>query len=102
MHILTQTVQVPNLSDAAKILTKILTLWVERNNVADDRHKRTANSGEATGGLGGLNPPIVLRGHSRDLRRTDEKILGYPPHRNVVPANTLVLMAHLVTFLQSQ
>jgi len=99
MHILTQTAQVPNLSDAAKILTKILTLWVERNNVADDRHKRTANSGEATGGL---NPPIVLRGHSRDLRRTDEKILGYPPPRNVVPANTLVLMAHLVTFLQSQ
>ena len=24
-----------------KILPKILTLWVERNNVADDRHRRT-------------------------------------------------------------
>jgi len=60
-------------------------------------------SGEATGGdWGGLNPPhCVLRGHSQDLHRTDEKILGYPP-RNVVHANTLVLVAHLVTFSESQ
>ena len=35
---LTQTAQVPKLLDAAKILTKILTLWVGRNNVTDDRH----------------------------------------------------------------
>ena len=27
-------------------------------------------------------PPTVLRGHSQDLRRTDEKILGYPPTPN--------------------
>jgi len=33
---LTQTVQVLKLLDAAKILTKILTLWVRRNNVTDD------------------------------------------------------------------
>ena len=52
---------------------------------------------------GGLNPPTVLRGHSRDLHRTDEKILGVPPPpRNVVHANTLVLVAHLVTFSESQ
>ena len=58
-------------------------------------------SGQATGGLGGLNPPTVLRGHSRHLHRTDEKILGVSP-RNVVHANTLVLVAHLVTFSESQ
>jgi len=45
------------------------------------------------GAWGGLNPPTLLRGHSRDLHRTDEKILGYPPlPRNVVHANTLVLV----------
>jgi len=41
---LTQTTQVSKLLDAAKILTKILTLWVRRNNVADDRHRRTAHT----------------------------------------------------------
>ena len=46
-------------------------------------------------------PPTVLQGHSRVLHRTDEKILGYPPPRNVVPANTLVLVAHLVTFSET-
>ena len=40
---LTQTAQVPKLLDAAKILTKILTLWVGSNNVAEDRHRRTAH-----------------------------------------------------------
>jgi len=48
-----------------------------------------------------LQLPTVLRGHSRDLRRTDEKRLGsFTP--NVVPANTRVLVAHLVTFSESQ
>ena len=46
-------------------------------------------------------PPTVLRGHLRDLLRTDEKILGNLP-RNVVPANTLILVAHLVTLSESQ
>jgi len=40
---LTQTAQVAKLLDGAKILPKILTLWVERNNVTDDRHRRTAH-----------------------------------------------------------
>jgi len=41
---LTQTDQVPKLLDGAKkILLKILTLWVGRNNVTDDRHRRTAH-----------------------------------------------------------
>jgi len=35
--------QVPKLLDGAKILPKILTLWVVRNNVTDDRYWRTAN-----------------------------------------------------------
>ena len=35
---LTQTAQVPKLLDGAKISPKFLTLWVGRNNVADDRH----------------------------------------------------------------
>ena len=30
--------------DGAKILPKILTLWVGRNNVTDDRHRRTAHA----------------------------------------------------------
>ena len=38
---LTQTAEVPKLLDGAKILLKILTLWVGRNNVTDDRHRRT-------------------------------------------------------------
>ena len=38
---LTQTAQVP-LNDA-KILPKILTLWVGRNNATYDRHRRTAH-----------------------------------------------------------
>jgi len=52
------------------------------------------------GWLGGLKiePPTVLRGHSRYLRRTDKKISP----RNVVPANTLVIVVHLVTFSESQ
>ena len=37
---LTQTAQVPKPLDGAKILPKILTLWVGCNNVADDRHIR--------------------------------------------------------------
>jgi len=41
---LTQTTEVFKLLDAAKILTKILTIWVGRNNVADDRHGRTAHA----------------------------------------------------------
>jgi len=41
---LIQTAQVPKLLDAAKILTKILTLWVGSNNVTDDRHRRTAHA----------------------------------------------------------
>ena len=41
---LTQTAQVTKLLDAAKIVTKILTLWVGRNNVTDDRHRRTAHA----------------------------------------------------------
>ena len=41
---LKQTAQVSKLLDAAKILTKILTLWVGRNNVTDDRHGRTAHA----------------------------------------------------------
>jgi len=49
-------------------------------------------------------PPTVLRGHSRDLCRTDEKILGvpHPTLGNVVPANILVIVAHLVTLSESQ
>jgi len=39
---LTQTAQFPKLLDGAKILPKILTLWVGRNNVTDDIHRRTA------------------------------------------------------------
>jgi len=35
--------QVPKLLNGAKILTKMLTLWVGRNNVIDDRHRRTAH-----------------------------------------------------------
>jgi len=31
-------------------------------------------SGEATGGL---NPPTLLQGHSRDLYRSNEKYFGY-------------------------
>ena len=54
-------------------------------------------SASSTGAV--VEPPTVLWGHLRDLHRTDEKILGYPPSpRNVVPANTLDLVAHLVTF----
>jgi len=30
--------------DGAKILQKILTFWVGRNNVKDDRHRRTAHA----------------------------------------------------------
>ena len=45
---LTQTAQVPKLLDAATILTKILTLWVGRNNVTDDRHRRTAHATRRT------------------------------------------------------
>jgi len=41
---LTQTAQVPKLLDGAKILPKILTLWVGRNNVTNDRHRRTAHA----------------------------------------------------------
>jgi len=41
---LTQTAQVPKLLDGAKILPKILTLWVERNNITDHRHRRTAHA----------------------------------------------------------
>ena len=41
---LTQTVQVSKLLDGEKILAKILTLWVGRNNVTDDRHRRTAHA----------------------------------------------------------
>ena len=41
---LTQTVQVPMLLDGAKIMPKILTLWVGRNNITDDRHRRTAHA----------------------------------------------------------
>jgi len=33
---LTQTAQVSKLLDGAKMLRKILTLWVEHNNVTDD------------------------------------------------------------------
>jgi len=44
MHILTQTAQVHKLLDATKILQKFLTLWVGRNNVTDDRHRRTAHA----------------------------------------------------------
>ena len=60
---------------------------------------QTTDSGEATGGF---EPPTILWDTSRDLRRTDEKIFGVPPPllRNVVPANTLVLVAHLVTFFR--
>jgi len=55
------------------------------------------------GRFGGFEPPAVRRGHSQDLRETDEKILGYtPPPPNVVPTNTLVLESHLVTFSESQ
>jgi len=39
-----QTAQVPKLLDGAKILRKILTLWVGCNNVTDDRHRRTAHA----------------------------------------------------------
>jgi len=43
MHIyLTQTAQVHELLGGSKILRKILTLWVRRNNVTDDR--RTAHA----------------------------------------------------------
>ena len=38
---LAQTAQVPKLLDGGKILAKILTLWVGRNNGTDDRHRRT-------------------------------------------------------------
>jgi len=41
---LTQTAQVHKLLDATKIFTKIVTLWVGRNNVTDDRHRRTAHA----------------------------------------------------------
>jgi len=41
---LTQTAQVTMLLDGAKIFTKILTLWVGRNNVEDNRHRRTART----------------------------------------------------------
>ena len=41
---LTQTAQVPKLLDVGKILPKILTLWVGRNNATDDRRRRTAHA----------------------------------------------------------
>ena len=41
---LTQTAQVSKLLDDAKILPKILTLWVGRNNITDDRHMQTDSS----------------------------------------------------------
>jgi len=41
---LAQTAQAPKLIDGAKILPKILTLWVRRNNITDDRHRRTAHA----------------------------------------------------------
>jgi len=51
------------------------------------RLKTRINSGEATGGVGGLNPPTLLQGHSRDLYRTNEKYFGYyevpPPKKKL-------------------
>ena len=41
---LTQTAQVTAIR-WCKMLPKILTLWVGRNNVTDDRHRRTAMRG---------------------------------------------------------
>jgi len=41
---LTQTAEIPKLKDSAKILPKILTLWVGRNNVTDDRHRRAVHA----------------------------------------------------------
>jgi len=40
----TQTAQVHKLLNGAKILPKILTLWVGRNNVTDYKHRRTAHA----------------------------------------------------------
>jgi len=54
------------------------------------------------GGLGaGLNP-LLSSGASHEI--CAEPMIKYwgTPFRNVVPANTLVLAAHLVTFLESQ
>jgi len=62
-------------------------------------------SGEATGGLGlgGLNPPPLSSGATHEIcTEPMRKYWGTPPPRNVVPANTLVLVAHLVTFSESQ
>ena len=66
---------------------------ISATRVSGPRYRGAQWRGHGVGGT-------VLRGHSRDLHRTDEKILGYPPPRNV-HANTLVV-AHLVTFSESQ
>jgi len=56
-------------------------------------------SGEATGG-GGLNPPLSSGATHEICAEPMRKYWGTP--RNVIPANTLVLVAHLVTFSESQ
>ena len=55
-------------------------------------------SGEATGGL---SPPLSSGPLTRFAQNRWENI-GVSPPRNVVPANMLVLVAHLLTFSESQ
>jgi len=64
-------------------------------------------SGEATRGFGGFEPPPppppLSSGATHEIcTEPMRKYWGTPPPRNVVPANTLVLVAHLVTFSESQ
>ena len=59
-------------------------------------------SGEATGG-GELNSPTVLPLSTHEICAEPMRKYWDTPHpRNVVPAKTLVLVAHLVTFSESQ
>jgi len=61
-------------------------------------------SGEATGGGGGLNPPLSSGATHEICAEPMRKYWGYigVSPRNVVPANTLVLVAHLVKFSERQ
>jgi len=65
---------------------------------------RSRNSGEATGRFGGFELPHCPPGPlTRFAQNRWEDIGGNtPPPRNVVPANTIIIVPHLVTFSESQ
>ena len=61
-------------------------------------------SGEATGEFGGVWTPHCPPGPLTRFVQNRWENIGFPPPppRNVVPANTFVLVAHLVTLSESQ